>query len=70
MYEQMTLDGGIRCYENYFQDDFVCRCDRSTKLFHNGICLLSDLNMTRGEQELVIDILYACLEGENERKIF
>ena len=62
MYEQITLDGGIRQYEDFYQDNYSLRCDRSLWLFNSGICLPSDLRMTEEEQDIVVAIIGACFD--------
>ena len=62
MYEQITLDGGIRQFEDFYQDNYSLRCDRSSWLFNSGICLPSDLRMTEEEQDIVVAIIVACFD--------
>ena len=68
MYDQITLDGGIRRYEDFAQDDFILRCNRSEEMFNSGLCLPSDLRMTTEEQDKVIDIIYACYSKQDLRR--
>ena len=67
MYEQMTLDGGIRRFEDFYEDDYSLRCDRSLSLFNSGLCLPSDLRMTTEEQDVVIEIIAACFDKADLR---
>lgn len=62
-YEQITLDGCRRTYRQFDQDDFWVRCDESRRIFERGLCLPSDIRMTREEQERVIGIVNACFCG-------
>ena len=61
-YDQITLDGGKRAYENFYQDIFWSRCNESAWAFKNGLCLPSDAGMTEEEQERVMEIMSACFE--------
>lgn len=62
-YDQITLDGGKRTYENFYNDIFYNRCNESAWIFKNGICLPSDIGMTEDEQERVIEITAACFNS-------
>lgn len=58
-YDQISLDGSRRLWR--FEDDgFWVRSNVSKDCFGRGLCLPSDIRMTEGEQDRVIDIVYAC----------
>lgn len=59
-YEQITLDGCLREYREFGQDDFWVRCDEGKRIFESGLCLPSDIQMTEEEQDRVVEIVNAC----------
>ncbi len=59
-YDQVTLDGRRRSYEDFYNDTFWIRCNVAKECFERCICLPSDVWMTDEEQELVTDIVLAC----------
>lgn len=70
-YEQITLDGCLRTYQEFDQDDFWVRCDEGKRIFGSGLCLPSCIGMTDEEQERVIEIVNACFcEKMMERGIY
>ena len=58
--DQITLDGCLRAYQEFDQDDFWVRCDEGKRIFERGLCLPSDIGMTNEEQDRVIEIVNAC----------
>lgn len=70
-YEQITLDGCLRAYRDFHQDDFWVRCDEGKRIFESGLCLPSDIGMTEEEQDRVIEIVNACFcERMMEREVW
>lgn len=61
--DQITLDGGRWTYQDFYQDDFWVRCNEGKHIFEHGLCLPSDVRMTREEQERVVEIVNACFCG-------
>ena len=61
--DQITLDGSRWTYQDFYQDDFWVRCNESKHVFEHGLCLPSDIRMTREEQERVIGVVNACFCG-------
>lgn len=59
-YEQITLDGCWRAYQEFDKDDFWVRCDEGKRIFESGICLPSHIGMTNEEQDRVVEIVNAC----------
>ena len=59
-YDQITLDGSFKMYQESSQDDFWVRCDEGKRIFESGLCLPSSIGMTDEEQERVIEIVNAC----------
>ncbi len=61
-YDQITLDGSKREYPEFDKDDFWVRCDVARYNFNSGLCLPSDIKMTREEQDRIIDIVWSCFD--------
>lgn len=61
-HEQITLDSGRRTYEDFYIDTFFIRGNESAYIFKNGLCLPSDITMTKETQERVVDIIYASFD--------
>lgn len=58
-YDQVSLDGSRRSW-GYGDDGFWVRSNVSKSCFDRGLCLPSDIGMTKEEQDRVIDIVLAC----------
>ena len=69
MYEQFTLSGGIRRYEDFFQDEYSFRCDRALDLSKGAVCLPSSISLTEEEQDYVIALLYSCFDKKDLRRL-
>lgn len=61
-YEEISLDGCQRMYQEFNDDIFWIRCNRAKQYFESGLCLPSGIGMTGEEQDKVMDILFACFD--------
>lgn len=63
-HEFISVDGGSRMFGGCYSQmlEYV---DESRNLFGQGVCLPSDIKMTEGEQERVVEIIYACFSGRD-----
>ena len=67
--EHLTLDGGRRTYENFYDDLFWIRGDVSAEIFSTSICLPSDVRMTKDDQERIIEIIHACFNKKDMNRL-
>lgn len=58
-HEFVSVDGGRRTFGRFY-NRMEEQADEGRSLFNEGVCLPSDIKMTREEQERVIEIIYAC----------
>lgn len=65
-HEFVSVDGGWE-YECFSQ--MLETADESGSLFGQGVCLPSDIKMTVEEQERVIEIIYACFNRRDFKRI-
>lgn len=67
-HEFISVDGGRwmfgECYRWMLE-----RMDESRCLFGQGVCLPSDIKMTKEEQERVVEIIYACFSERNFERV-
>lgn len=68
-HELVTLDGCRRSYQYFNRDTFLVRCHRAKQYFESGICLPSDVNMMEEVQEKVIEIILACYNGSDFKRV-
>ncbi len=61
-FDQITLDGSKREYAEFDREEFWVRCDVAKDCFERGLCLPSDIKMTEGEQERVVEIVKYCFD--------
>lgn len=61
-FDQITLDGSKREYAEFDREEFWVRCDVAKDCFERGLCLPSDIKMTEGEQERIIEIVRSCFD--------
>ena len=61
-HEFVSADGTRRSFEGGFGGT-LARADESGSLFAQGVCLPSDIKMTKEEQERIVEIVTACLNA-------
>ncbi len=61
-HEFVSMDGARRSFEGGCGGMFA-RADESGSLFEQGVCLPSDIKMTKEEQERIVEIVTACLNA-------
>lgn len=55
----VTAEGFGRGNSNAYAEEFGCG-DVASELFHRGVCLPSDVKMTKGQQDVVIEVIRRC----------
>ena len=55
----MTAEGSGRGDSNAYMEGNR-RGDVASDLFHRGVCLPSDVKMTEGEQDVVVEVVRRC----------
>ena len=67
-HEFISVDGASRFSDGRY-NCMLEQADESRSLFGQGVCLPSDIKMTKDEQERIIEIIYACYNGQDFERI-